>query len=37
LQHVTDGVEEGQAMGNWAAFGIGVSSLLLLEMFVLKF
>jgi hypothetical protein len=27
---------EGLAMGNWAAFGIGVSGLLLLEMFVLK-
>jgi hypothetical protein len=27
----------GSTMGNWAVFAIGVSGLLLLEMFVLRF
>jgi hypothetical protein len=29
--------EEGLAMGTWVAFVIGVSSLLLLKMFVFQF
>jgi hypothetical protein len=37
---VADGFGEergGLAMGNWAAFAIGVSGLLLLKMFLLQF
>lgn len=41
LRDVTDvsreGAKGGLAMGNWAAFAIGVSGLLLLKMFLLQF